>query len=63
MSNDLDPNDIIEAGYDPATDTADQPENDDAGQNGEPVADAQPVDDAIADEPLPSAESEIGDDS
>ena len=60
---DLDPNDILEIDHDPTTDTADQPANDDAGQGGEPVADAQPVDDAIADEPLPSAEAEIGDDS
>ena len=62
-SDDLDPNDVIEIDHDPTTDTDDQPANDDEGQDGEPVADARPVDEAIADEPLPSAENEIGDDS
>lgn len=62
-SDDLDPSDVIESDYDPTTDTDDQPANNDAGQDGEPVAGAQPVEDAIADESLPGTGSEIGDDS
>lgn len=59
----FDPNDILEIDHDPTTDTEDQPDNEDAGQDGEPVTEARPVDDAIADEPLPSTENENGDDS
>lgn len=59
---DLDPNEAIEVGYDPDTDTDDDPEND-ADHPYEPqnVPGAKPVDPAMADLTLPRAEDEIDD--
>lgn len=60
---DLDPNDAIEVGYDPDTDTEVDPANDaEHPYEPEDVPGAQPVDDAVADVTIPSAEDEIDED-
>lgn len=58
--SDLDPNEAIELGYSADTDTEDDPEND-VGHPYEPedVPGAKPVDDAVADVTIPSAEDAI----
>lgn len=57
---DLDPNDAIEVGYDPDTDTEDDPALDEEHPyEPEDVPGAEPVDDAVADVTIPSAEDEI----
>lgn len=57
---DIDPNEAIELGYDPETDTEEDPVNDvDHPYEQEEVPGAQPVDDSFAAVDIPSAEDEI----
>ena len=52
---DIDPNEAIELDYDPDTDTEETPANDaDHPYEPEPVEDAQPVDEAVADVDVPT---------
>lgn len=52
---DIDPNDAISLGYDPSTDTHDDPLNDQGHPyEPEPVEGAMPVDDAVADVLVPT---------
>lgn len=45
--SDLDPNEVLENEHDPDTDVDTDPVNDQAGEEGEPVDGAQPVDDSF----------------
>lgn len=58
--HDLDPNEAIDLGYDPDTDTDEDPVNDEGyPYTPEPVEGAEPVDDAVADVAIPSAEDDF----
>lgn len=60
---DIDPNEAIELDYDEETDTDEDPKNDaDHPYEPEEVEGAEPVDEAVADAEIPSAEDEIEED-
>ena len=46
--SDLDPNEVLENEHDAETDVDTDPVNDQAGEEGDPVEDAHPVDDSFA---------------
>ena len=56
---DHDPNDAIELDFDEETDTEDQPDNEQADEDFEPVEGAEPVYEDSADEEPDSAEDEV----